>query len=165
MNPKRGTFARIVQHCTSGRADPVAVAQMFQQPNHGASCHFIVGQRPEAEEPVIQVCDMGDIAWHAHSANGDSIGVEHCAREANEPSFPPGDPGLALTDAQYEKSARLNAWLLRVGGLPLSRTVIVGHSEIDSKTSHTGCPQTAVGWSWDKLMDMISRELANLGNA
>lgn len=162
LDPKRQTFSLVLLHITSGHADPMGTARMFatpktqRSPKVASSAHFVVGQRPEADEPVIQCVDLGDVALHAHAANAISVGVEHCAREEGE--FGARDPGLPMTEAQYAKSARLVAWLCRLAGLPVDRAHIQGHAEADPKTTHTNCPTgVAGGWDWDRYLALVRR--------
>lgn len=124
----------IVIHITSGRGDPRPTAEMWQQPGHGSSAHFVIGQ----DGTVVQAVALNDVAYHAHAANASSIGIEHCAREPGELGH--DDPGLPVSDAQMAASAKLVRWLLAVLFLPSTRTVIQGHCEIDKKTSHADCP-------------------------
>ena len=167
--PKRGGFDLVVIHITSGHADPMGTARRFakeDRPPPGkkpkrSSAHFVIGQLPENDEPIIQCVDLGDIAYHAHAVNERSVGIEHCAREPGEPGFPKGDRGLPLTAPQYAKSARLGAWLARVGGFPADRAHFQGHAEADPTTSHTGCP-LAAGWDWARFMDLLADAVRDL---
>jgi N-acetyl-anhydromuramyl-L-alanine amidase AmpD len=141
----------IVVHITSGHADPLPVAQMWQQPHHKSSAHLVIGQDGSA----IQCVPLRFAAEHAHQANDRSVGIEHCAREPNEPSFPPGDPGLPPSDAQYTTSAVIVAYLLKAAGLPVQQHVTVkGHAEADPLTTHTLCPDGAP-WDWARYIPMV----------
>jgi N-acetyl-anhydromuramyl-L-alanine amidase AmpD len=141
---------RIVCHITDGHEHAEPVAEMWQQPHHGSSAHFVVGQ----DGTVIQSVPIVDVAWHAHEANGDSVGIEHCARTPRELSK--GDPGLPPSDALYRASARLVAWLCHQYGIMPSRVAIVGHCEADKTTTHTLCP---VGnWDWARYMGIVAEE-------
>ena len=113
-----------------------------------ASAHYVVGQDGE----VIQMVRNADIAYHANSANRDSIGIEHGARTPG--AFGKNDAGLFPTDVQYRESARLVCWLASCFGIPKDRTHILGHSEADTKTTHTQCPNAV--WDWDKFMTLIT---------
>jgi N-acetyl-anhydromuramyl-L-alanine amidase AmpD len=135
-------------HCTDGHADAGPVAEMWQQPGHGSSAHFVIGQ----DGTVIQAVRIADIAWHAHAANGASIGIEHCARTPGE--LGPNDPGLLPSDALYAASARLVAWLCDQYSISPTRVAIVGHNEADAKTTHTKCP-TGCGWDWQRYIALV----------
>lgn len=150
------TYKRIIIHITSGRGDPIPVAQMWQEPNHGTSAHLVVGQ----DGTTLQCVRLKDIAWHAHDASLDSIGIEHCAREPGE--FKKDDPGLPVSDAQYRASAKLVAYLLTAAGLNADRTTVLGHCEADKKTTHTGCPNSI--WDWDRYMPLVHEEMLWIKN-
>ena len=149
---RRKPVSRVVIHCTDGRERAAPVAAMWQEAGHGSSAHFVVGQRGE----VIQSVSLADVAWHAHAANGVSIGVEHCARTPGE--LGPQDPGLPPTVAQYASSAALVAWLCGVYGLPPDRHTIQGHAEIDPATTHRRCPD-GCGWDWSRYMGLVAPRL------
>ncbi len=85
-----------------------------------------------------------DVAFHAHGANSDSIGIEHVAR--SKPRTPP-------TETEYSASAALVRWLCDNFSIPVDRTNILGHSEADPKTSHADCPNSV--WDWDYFMEMV----------
>lgn len=133
----RTGYSKIVIHCTDGRPDPRAVAQMWQTAGHGSSAHFVVGVGGQ----IIQAVSLADVAWHAHAANETSVGIEHCCRSPGE--LGPSDPGLPPTPEQLAASARLVRWLCSNGGFQPSRLTIVGHAECDPKTTHKDCPEGA----------------------
>lgn len=141
----------IVIHCTDGRELAEPVAEMWQQPNHKSSAHFVIGQ----DAIVIQSVSISDTAWHAHEANGAAIGIEHCARTPHELSKT--DPGLPPSDAQYAASAKLVAWLCTTLGILPSRVSIVGHAEADRTTTHRLCPN-GCGWDWPRYMYLVAGE-------
>ena len=130
----------IVIHETDGHPEAQGTADMFatpvlkRLPPIASSAHFIVGN----DGAIIQSVRIKDIAYHAHSANASSIGIEHCARAAGE--WGPSDPGLPASTAQLAASAILTAYLCRACGLPPDRVTIQGHCEIDKATTHTHCP-------------------------
>lgn len=151
----------IVIHCTDGHENAQPVAEMWQGPQHGSSAHFVIGQ----DGTVLQCVRIKDVAWHAHSANSWSVGIEHCARTPGELSKPGyADPGLPPSDAQYAASAQLVAWLCAQEGLQPSRVCVVGHNEADSVTTHRQCP-TGCGWDWPRYMTLVVAEFAKLAPA
>jgi N-acetyl-anhydromuramyl-L-alanine amidase AmpD len=156
-----GRYNLIVVHITSGRADAHPVAAMWQTPHHSSSAHFVIGQ----DATVIQAVPLRYAAYHAHSVNAFSIGIEHCAREANEPSFPTGDLGLPLSPEQLDKSAWLVAYLLKAAGLAVQRHVTIkGHAEADQETTHALCPNgVAGGWPWDSYIQAVQTYYDQIG--
>lgn len=148
----------IVIHCTDGHERAEPVAEMWQEPHHGSSAHLVIGQ----DATVIQCVPLAFAAYHAHTANSHSIGIEHSARTPNELSK--DDPGLPPSDAQLLKSAKIVAYLLKAAALPVDRDHVKGHREADPLTTHTRCPD-GCGWPWDAYMNMVRDEYAKLGSA
>jgi peptidoglycan hydrolase-like protein with peptidoglycan-binding domain len=139
---------RVVIHITAGGSNINGTIRWFQDPASNVSAHYIVGQDGE----VVQMVRDSDIAWHAHSANGDSIGIEHVARPRG--GFGRNDSGLFPTQEQYCSSANLVRWLCYTYSIPMDRVHILGHSEADPHTTHRGCPNAV--WDWERYMHMVS---------
>jgi hypothetical protein len=156
---------RIVIHITDGGSDINGTIRWFKEmlDRNGqpavdkqgkpikASAHYIVGQDGE----VAQMVRDSDIANHAHSANVDSIGIEHVARAPGELKRRDGkrDPGLFPTQAQYCSSAALVRWLCQTYNIPIDRVHILGHAEADPRTTHKDCPNAV--WEWDRYMSLV----------
>jgi V8-like Glu-specific endopeptidase len=152
------TISRMVIHITDGGKNIDGPVTWFQNPKQPCYCdpkkgncpdppklcpvsaHYVVGQDGE----VVQMVLHKDVAWHAGSANGDSIGIEHVANTR----------GLLPSEAEYKASAALVVWLCNQFGLPADRTHILGHAEADPKTGHKACPNGA--WDWDHYMSLVS---------
>jgi N-acetylmuramoyl-L-alanine amidase CwlA len=115
----------IVLHTTVGSWQSAVAA--FQNPNRGASAHYIV----RLDGTVIQMVDEKDAAWHAgnYGVNLDSIGIEH---EDN------GDYNGLRTDALYEASANLIADISRRYGITITWNVIKLHKQVSD--APTACP-------------------------
>lgn len=145
----RRTIKNICIHCTDGRGKALPVTQMWQEPNHGSSAHFVIDQ----SGAVYQAVSISDVAFHAHSANSYSVGIEHCARTPGE--LGTDDPGLPPSTAQYAASAALVAWLCGAFRLKPDRTTIQGHAEIDLATTHRRCPD-GCGWDWSRYMGLVA---------
>jgi N-acetyl-anhydromuramyl-L-alanine amidase AmpD len=139
------TINRIVIHITDGGPKINGTIGWFKNPAAKVSAHYVVGQDGE----VVQMVKHNDVAWHASNANGDSIGIEHVANTK----------GLNPTPMQYCASAALANWLASQFNLPIDRTHILGHSEADPKTTHTGCPNAV--WDWDYYMGMVTSQTCN----
>lgn len=145
---------RIAIHITAGGPNINGTIGWFQNPSARVSSHYIVGRDGE----VVQMVRDADTAWHASSANSRSIGIEH---NANKPSrHNPRD--LPPTEAQYQASARLVAWLCRQHGIPADREHILGHIEISPRDNHE-CPTSY--WDWDYYMGCVQQEVAALAGA
>jgi N-acetyl-anhydromuramyl-L-alanine amidase AmpD/V8-like Glu-specific endopeptidase len=134
------TIDRVVIHITDGGANINGTIGWFQNPAAKVSAHYVIGQDGE----VVQMVRHEDVAWHARSANGTSIGIEHVANTR----------GLNPTPAQMCASAALVTWLCDQYGIAADRTHILGHSEADPATTHTGCPNAV--WDWTYFMGMVT---------
>jgi V8-like Glu-specific endopeptidase len=145
---------RIVIHITAGGPRIDGTIHWFQDgerrdPATGrqagpSSAHYIVGRDGE----IVQMVRNADTAYHASSANGRSIGIEHNANKPyrlNRRDLPP-------TMEQYQASAHLVAWLAAQYGIPLDRTHIVGHVEATPGDGHD-CPSSY--WDWDAYMQCV----------
>lgn len=151
----RSRVSIICIHCTDGHERAQPVAEMWQEPHHNSSAHFVVGQQGE----VFQSVAIKDVAYHAHAANAYSVGVEHSARTPKE--LGPNDLGLPPSDELYASSSKLVAWLCSHLAIPPTRVAIVGHAEADPATSHQLCP-TGCGWDWSHYMDLVAAEYATV---
>jgi len=148
---------RVVIHITASKNDyDKTVKNWFQNPKQlmgkhkkrvRVSAHYIVGRGGE----VVQMVAHGDTAHHANNANWRSIGIEHNATTTAD---------HAPTDAQYRCSAKLVAWLCAQLGIPADRTHVLGHSEVDTRTTHTSCPNSV--WDWNTYMGYLAVEAANI---
>ena len=134
------TIDKVVIHITDSGANISSPINWFKDPRAKVSAHYVIGQ----DGTIVQMVAHNDVAWHAGSANGTSIGIEHVANTR----------GLNPTPAQMCASAALVTWLCDTYGIPADRQHILGHSEADSRTTHTSCPNAV--WDWTYYMDMIT---------
>ena len=114
----------------------------------GASAHYIVDRNGD----VIQMVRDADIACHCANIetphNRFSIGIEHVC-----------SPSAAITEAQYEASARLVNWLCQRHGMPMEHNVvrlapgIRGHIEEYPSSTHRGCPNSV--WDWERSIELV----------
>jgi hypothetical protein len=141
------TIRRVVIHINDGGTKVSGTVRWFQNPNQRnrrnepihVSAHYVVGQDGE----VVQTVRNNDQAWHANSANRDSIGIEHIANPR----------GLVPSEAEYCASAALVRWLCDTYNIPIDREHILGHSEADTRTTHTDCPNSV--WNWEYYMQLV----------
>ncbi len=134
------TIDKIVIHITDSGANIGSPISWFKNPAAKVSAHYVIGQDGE----IVQMVAHNDVAWHAGSANGTSIGIEHVANTK----------GLNPTPAQMCASAALVTWLCDQFGITPVRANILGHAEADGKTTHAACPNAV--WDWVYYMDMIT---------
>jgi V8-like Glu-specific endopeptidase len=144
---KRFRYRNNWKDCVNGRTKQKG-SRTLGLARAAVSAHYAVGQAGE----VIQMVKHADVAFHASSANGDSIGIEHNARTPG--TFNAQDTGLFPTDDQYRASARLVCWLAREFNIPKDRDHILGHAEAHPATSHTACPTGA--WDWDRYWGFVT---------
>jgi V8-like Glu-specific endopeptidase len=146
------TIKQIVIHITDGGSKIEGTIGWFKSPASHVSAHYVVGQDGE----VVQMVRHNDVAWHASSANSDSIGIEHVARSPHawDKKLGHTDPGLLPTDAQYCASAALVNWLCTQFNIPMDRAHVRGHSEASPRDHHDDCPNSV--WSWDYYMGMVT---------
>jgi N-acetyl-anhydromuramyl-L-alanine amidase AmpD len=129
-------ITRVITHITDGGADINGTISWFQNPAAKVSAHYVVGQDGE----VVQMVLHKDIAWHAGAANSDSIGIEHVGNTR----------GLLITEPEWKASADLVRWLCSIFKIPMDRTHVLGHCEVDKGTTHSGCPNAI--WGWEQYM-------------
>jgi len=134
------TIDKIVIHITDSGANISSPINWFKDPRAKVSAHYVIGQ----DGTIVQMVAHNDVAWHAGSANGTSIGIEHVANTR----------GLKPTAAQMCASAALVTWLCDTYGIPADRQHILGHAEADGRTTHKACPNAV--WDWAYYMDMIT---------
>jgi V8-like Glu-specific endopeptidase len=149
----RRAINRVVIHITDGGSNINGTVGWFQNPDQSitdrngnvkhinVSAHYVVGLSGE----VVQMVANNDVAWHANSANGDSIGIEHTANKSRN---------ILPTDAEYCASAALVNWLCQQYNIPMDRDHILGHSEADPHTTHTDCPNSV--WDWNYYMGLVT---------
>ncbi|MEV5310384.1 MULTISPECIES: N-acetylmuramoyl-L-alanine amidase [unclassified Streptomyces] len=128
----------VIVHVTQGSFD--SAVKVFQDPEHGAASHYIVGQ----DGRVAQMIRELDVAYHAGNRdyNERSVGIEHAGFVDRPQDF---------TDAMYTASARLTAGICRRYGIPVDREHIIGHVEVPG-TDHT---DPGPHWDWDRYIRLV----------
>lgn len=116
----------IVLHITEGPTAEGAIAT-FEASVHPkrVSAHFVV----DRDGTIYQLLSISDTAWHASQVNSRSIGIEHAAIAGK----------LMVTDAQYQESSKLIAWLCKQMLIPCDREHVQGHNECSPKDGHVLC--------------------------
>ena len=141
---------KIIIHVTQGSWS--SALNWFQNPRAGASAHYTVRS---SDGYLGQSVAEKDICWHAGnwSYNQTSIGIEH-EGFVNDPSW--------FTEAMYDTSAQLSAYLVNKYGIPLDRAHILGHNEVPDPyapgqyggvSNHT---DPGYYWDWYKYMDYVA---------
>ena len=129
-----GTLAErnlIVLHCTDGPTASSAINTFRASvaPNR-VSAHFVI----DVDGTVFQLVDLEDTAWHASEVNSRSVGIEHAAIPGKQPA----------TDAQYQSSAELVAWLCGLLQVSCDAAHVQAHSVASPRDGHVLCCQGAV---------------------
>ncbi|MGH7470131.1 MAG: N-acetylmuramoyl-L-alanine amidase [Longimicrobiales bacterium] len=143
----------IVIHITGGPAQNEGPAiNTFR--NGPASAHYIVNRQGHVTQFVRDAHIANHVDNIASATNRDSIGIEHVNQWNSEAHLTP-------TDAQYDASARLVAWLCRQYHIPIVHNTtphapgIRGHIEEQPNSDHGNCPNPA--WDWDRYIAMVLR--------
>jgi N-acetyl-anhydromuramyl-L-alanine amidase AmpD len=122
----------VVLHITQGSTAAGAIATFESSVSpHRVSAHFVI----DRDGTITQLVDLMDTAWHASQVNSKSVGIEHVAHVAQAPFK---DVALA-TEAQYQASAKLVAWLCEELLIPISRGYVRTHNEVSPGDHHPQC--------------------------
>lgn len=120
----------------------------FQDKRAGVSAHFTISMYGLLGQSVYE----RDTAFHSGrwGHNVRSFGIEH----EGQPSKGPWAP----SEAMYETSARLAAYLCYRYGIPVDRKHIIGHNEVDpDRAARKNCP--GLTWNWSKYIGMVRSQL------
>ncbi|MBB4916752.1 N-acetylmuramoyl-L-alanine amidase [Streptosporangium saharense] len=133
-----------------------AMTRLVKNPDY-LSWHYTVRS---ADGYVAQHLRCDDIGWHAGNwyFNSRSIGIEHEGYLAK---------GAWFTEAMYQASARLVAYLAGRYDIPLDRAHILGHDNVPGTT-----PQTVRGmhqdpgpyWDWAHYFELLGHPLTAARN-
>jgi N-acetyl-anhydromuramyl-L-alanine amidase AmpD len=147
----------IVNHVTTGTAE--SAIEWFTSPyNKESSCHFLVDRKGN----IWQFVDTEMNAWHAGlseskiplspaelvkemqcGVNNYTIGIEHEGYDGH------GIDGK-LTEDQYASTLYLHIQLIDMYQIPVSRTNILGHYEVNPWEKQF-CP--GINFPWSRLMN------------
>ena len=139
------TVDRIVIHVTEGSFWG-SVRWLRNRRSHGSS-HYVISRGGD----IVQLVSTSDVAWHAGNrrVNRHSIGIEHEGFTRRG----------GFTQAQYEASARLVAYLAARAGMPLDREHLIGHAEVPSPGGGRGGADhhTDPGrkWDWQRYLALV----------
>lgn len=141
------TINGIVIHDTEGRF--LGSVRALQNPRVEASAHFVVSRAGQ----IVQLVPVTDVAWHAGNSwwNLHSIGIEHEGWAGKN----------AYTEAEYEASAKLVAYLAHRWTIPIDRKHIIGHYQVPDPyhrgefggVSHHTDPGPY--WNWGHYMHLV----------
>lgn len=134
----------VVIHTTQGSYS--GTVSWFQNPSASVSAHYVIRS---SDGQITQMAREKDIAWHAGNwtYNTQSIGIEH-EGFVNNPSW--------YTDPMYRASAALTRNICLKYGIPMTRSRIIGHSEVPGAT-HT---DPGPNWDWTYYMQLVTQSSA-----
>ena len=147
--PYSDLIDKIIIHVAQGSWS--SATNWFQNAYAGVSAHYTVRSSDGfVAESVVEK----DIAWHCGNwaYNQASVGIEH-EGYVSDPKW--------FTEAMYDSSSRLSAYLCNKYLISIDRDHIIGHAEVPnpySKGSYGGSDgHTDPGsyWDWDKYMDYV----------
>ncbi|MBF6589201.1 MAG: N-acetylmuramoyl-L-alanine amidase, partial [Ktedonobacterales bacterium] len=123
------------------------------------SNYLVDGADPGVYPTVTQLIPERDVAYHAGNLayNQYSIGIEHVGFTNTPDGF--------YTQAMYEASARLVAYLSLKYRIPLDRAHILGHSNVPGPTTDTVSHQhwdPGSYWDWPYYMALVRADAAQL---
>jgi N-acetyl-anhydromuramyl-L-alanine amidase AmpD len=152
--PASNLIDKIIIHVTQGSW--ASAINWFQDPNALSSSHYVIRS---ADGFMCESVLEKNIAWHAGnwSYNQTSIGLEHEGYVYNPVWF---------TEAMYDSSAQLSAYLCYNYGIPADRAHIIGHNEVPDPYNpnryggidHHQDPGPY--WDWDKYMGYVAYYLS-----
>ncbi len=132
---------RVVIHTTEGSYN--GAISWFRTGSANVSAHYVLRK---SDGEVTQMVGDDDKAWHACNNNGDTIGIEHEGASSNPATW---------TDAMFDSSARLTAWLVTQYDIPIDRDHIVGHGEIQP-ASCSGRSDPGPYFDWDAYIALVA---------
>ena len=134
-----GAIDHIVIHDTEGSF--AGSVSWFQDPTAQVSAHYIVRS---SDGHIDQMVAEKNIAWHDACFNANTIGIEHEGYAAH--------PDAWFTEAMYEKSAALTAYLTDKYGIAKEHGPILGHGEAPDCSTHT---DPGAGWNWGHYIELV----------
>ena len=135
------SIQRVVLHTTEGSYN--GAISWLANSTSNVSAHYVV-RRSDGE--VTQMVSDHRKAWHACGNNNDTIGIEQEGTSYSSSQWTP-----ALLDS----SARLTAWLVNEYDIPIDRSHIVGHGEIQPSNC-SGRTDPGSYFPWDDFMQMVA---------
>lgn len=133
----------IIIHTTEGSYNGAISWFKSRDNRYRTSAHYVIRS---SDGHITQMVREANTAHHVRRYNSRSIGLEHEAISAQPRWF---------TDAMYRSSARLVGHLCRKYNLPVDRTHIRSHAELDPGRRSDPGPH----WDWDRYMELV-REAA-----
>jgi len=131
----------VVIHTTQGSYS--SAINWFQNASANVSAHYVIRS---SDGQITQMVREKDIAYHAGNwtYNTQSVGIEHEGYVSDASWY---------TDAMYRASAALSRNVCLKYGIPMTRSRIIGHSEVPGAT-HT---DPGPNWNWTYYMQLVTQ--------
>lgn len=151
FTPRALDLRFVVIHTTQGSF--AGAVSHLKNPAANVSAHYVIRS---SDGYIKQLVTHQDKAWHARCWNSAAIGIEHEGFIDNPAWY---------TEAMYEASARLVAFITSRYGIPVSSKFVFGH-DFWSKPEFPGSPVSEIGncndhtdpgihWDWVKYLSYI----------
>lgn len=149
---KRSRTKGVVVHTIEG-TDEGAEAWFRNRLARGVGAHVIIGQE---RDRTIQTTDLGNVCWHAVSANSEYIGIEHegFARYSKRQWL--SSANRKLLRASANRTAWI-CWHYKLG-MPRRRGNVFGHADFPQG----GHSDPGAGWPWTFYMYLCKRAYKRL---
>lgn len=126
---------RIVIHTVEG--SEAGCISWFKNSRSNVSAHFVVAHSGR----ITRMVQDKNVAWHVRNYNSRSIGIENEGYAQRN----------TWTNAQYDALARLVAWLCTKYRIPVSRTGIKSHAELDPRRRSDPGPY----FNWTRFLNLV----------
>jgi N-acetyl-anhydromuramyl-L-alanine amidase AmpD/uncharacterized protein YraI len=149
---------RIVIHVTQGSYS--GAISWFNNKDSGVAAHYTINNHDApyssngryGDGEITQMVADDDIGYHDASANTNTIGIEHSAY------IDPDDKYHVVggfSDAMYNSSAKLVAWLTETYDIPVNRYFLSGHSEDQNFGGTSSHSDPGPDWDWDRYLELV----------
>ncbi len=142
----RSGFDAIVLHTMQGSYSGTKL--WYQSDRSKASSHYLVESHTGE---ISQMVEEQAVAKHSECYNQRSIGIDHEGYIH--------DAKVWYTDAMYTASAELTRWVADHHQIPLDRSHIIAHGEVDPSCNSRNNVDPGPGWNWVKYMQLVRGEV------
>lgn len=165
-SPNRGGYStpRVIEAICNHIATSTISSNLgwLTNPASGASCNAYIGK----DGTIYELVPLGESPWTNGKVNKPDLSnalIATWVRNGWNPNTRTytieheGEAGDTLTAAQIASNNRVTAWVASVADIPINRTTIIGHYQIDS-VDRPYCPSFSDA-EWRALVDGANRLL------